>query len=228
MSLRVISGQFGGRKLETVPGYGTRPLLGQVREALFNILGEDVDGALVWDLFAGTGATGIEALSRGARRVIFIEKNSRALRVLSGNLGVLDPDHELDFEIQRGNAWSGPKSGQLRDEGEDRDEDRDENDDSENDDSENDDSEDRPRSDRDTGDPDDAPDLIFLDPPYADVREDPTLSVARAFALYRRLTPGGKLIFHFPDGVLDEDDFASFERLDLRSWGQAAVAILTR
>ncbi|MCA8971774.1 MAG: RsmD family RNA methyltransferase [Planctomycetes bacterium] len=221
MSLRVISGQFGGRKLETVPGYGTRPLLGQVREALFNILGEDVDGALVWDLFAGTGATGIEALSRGARRVIFIEKNSRALRVLSGNLGVLDPDHELDFEIVRGNAWNGPKAGQLRD-----DDERGEGDDTDVDAGT--DTDDRPGDDRDPSDADEAPDLIFLDPPYADVREDPTLSVARAFSLYRRLTPGGKLIFHFPDGVLDEDDFASFERIDLRSWGQAAVALLTR
>ena len=57
MSLRVIAGEYGGRVLRSVRGYGTRPLLGQVREALFNILGDWVAGKEVWDLFAGTGAT---------------------------------------------------------------------------------------------------------------------------------------------------------------------------
>ncbi|MHC4078870.1 MAG: RsmD family RNA methyltransferase, partial [Planctomycetota bacterium] len=81
MALKVISGQFRGRNLNSVKGLGTRPLLGQVREALFNILGDSVSGKEVWDLFAGTGATGIEALSRGARRVIFVEKSNQALKV---------------------------------------------------------------------------------------------------------------------------------------------------
>ena len=75
MSLKVIAGIYGSRVLQTVRGLGTRPLLGQVKAAVFNILMEQVPGALVWDLFAGTGASGIEALSRGARKVVFVEKN---------------------------------------------------------------------------------------------------------------------------------------------------------
>ena len=63
MSLKVIGGEFCGRNLQSVKGVGTRPLLGQVREALFNILGPWIEGKEVWDLFAGTGVSGIEALS---------------------------------------------------------------------------------------------------------------------------------------------------------------------
>ncbi len=248
MSLRVIAGQFGGRKLESVPGYGTRPLLGQVREALFNILGEDVEGALVWDLFAGTGASGIEALSRGARRVVFVEKGIRAIRVLHTNLGLIDPDRELDYEVVRANAWAPPRpcggmapagSGMADAEtevDEDREDDREDDetlDDVRDDDGDGDDDDDgheAATSSRSDGlqPEEEAPQLIFLDPPYLDVREDPTLAVARAAALYDRLAPGGKLLFHFPDGVLDEDDFERFAHVDLRVWGQAAVAILTR
>ncbi|HLU40026.1 MAG TPA: RsmD family RNA methyltransferase, partial [Planctomycetota bacterium] len=86
MSLRVIGGEYRGRVLTTVRGFGTRPLLAQVREAVFNILGQDLTGQEVWDLFAGTGASGIEALSRGARRVAFVEKSNQALQVLRQNL----------------------------------------------------------------------------------------------------------------------------------------------
>ena len=94
MSLRIIGGEYGGRNLKTVRGMGTRPLLGQVREALFNILGEQVEGAFVWDLFAGTGASGMEALSRGAERVLFVEKNGKAIDILRGNLSSLGEDAE--------------------------------------------------------------------------------------------------------------------------------------
>ena len=66
MSLRVISGTAKGRKLKDVPGDTTRPVTDMVKEALFNILAGDVLDSVWWDLFAGTGAIGIEALSRGA------------------------------------------------------------------------------------------------------------------------------------------------------------------
>src|SRR5206468_6679379 len=88
MSLKVIAGVYGSRVLRTVRGLGTRPLLGQVRAAVFNILVEQVPDALVWDLFAGTGSNGIEALSRGARQIVFVEKNNRALDLLRGNLPI--------------------------------------------------------------------------------------------------------------------------------------------
>lgn len=84
--MRVISGDHKGRKLLSIPGMATRPTSDRVREALFNILGSKPLGARVLDLFAGTGALGIEALSRGADNAIFIDHSSRALTVLRKNL----------------------------------------------------------------------------------------------------------------------------------------------
>ena len=71
--MRVIAGSAKGRKLRAVPGEGTRPITDRVKGALFNIIGADIEGATLLDLFAGTGAVGIEALSRGAARVVFID-----------------------------------------------------------------------------------------------------------------------------------------------------------
>jgi 16S rRNA (guanine(966)-N(2))-methyltransferase RsmD len=83
--LRVIAGRFGGRLLADAPSAGVRPTADRVREALFAALG-DVSGARVLDLYAGTGALGIEALSRGAARAVFVERSSAALAVLRKNL----------------------------------------------------------------------------------------------------------------------------------------------
>jgi len=84
--LRVIAGDAKGRKLKMVPGSGTRPIADQVKEALFNILGEDVKGAAVLDLFAGTGSVGIEALSRGAEYAVFVESDRLAVKTIQENL----------------------------------------------------------------------------------------------------------------------------------------------
>ena len=89
MPLRVIAGELRGRKLATPEGQGTRPTPDRVREALFNIVGARVAGARVLDLFAGSGAVGIEALSRGAERAVFLESSPRALAVLGKNLASL-------------------------------------------------------------------------------------------------------------------------------------------
>lgn len=86
MSLRVISGTAKGRKLKLVPGDSTRPIMDRVKEALFNILGTGVRGATWLDLFAGTGSVGIEALSRGAERVVFIDNHWPAIRTIRENL----------------------------------------------------------------------------------------------------------------------------------------------
>ncbi len=104
MTLKVISGEYGGRLLKSVRGPGTRPLLSQVREALFDILGDRVTESLAWDLFAGTGATGIEALSRGARRVVFIEKSNRVLGVLRDNLELVGEADGERTTVLRGDA----------------------------------------------------------------------------------------------------------------------------
>jgi 16S rRNA (guanine966-N2)-methyltransferase len=84
--LRVISGKAKGRKLHAVPGDTTRPITDRTKESLFNILGADIQDASFLDLFAGTGAVGIEALSRGARWVRFIDKVQAAVQTIRDNL----------------------------------------------------------------------------------------------------------------------------------------------
>jgi 16S rRNA (guanine966-N2)-methyltransferase len=87
--MRVIAGRLGGRRLVAPRGAATRPTADRVREALFSALG-DLTGAAVCDLYAGTGALGIEALSRGARRAVFVESGRPALAALRENLAALD------------------------------------------------------------------------------------------------------------------------------------------
>jgi 16S rRNA (guanine966-N2)-methyltransferase len=84
--MRVIAGEAKGRKLLSVSGQATRPITDRVKESLFNILGRQIVDALFLDLFAGTGSVGIEALSRGARRAVFVERNRQALKVIAENL----------------------------------------------------------------------------------------------------------------------------------------------
>lgn len=86
MSLRVISGKAKGRKLQSVPGDTTRPITDRVKEALFNILAGDVIDSNWWDLFAGTGAVGIEALSRGAAFVRFSDLNRAPIETIKTNV----------------------------------------------------------------------------------------------------------------------------------------------
>lgn len=84
--MRVISGSAKGRILQAVPGDSTRPITDKVKEAAFNIFGGDIIEAVFLDLFGGTGGVGIEALSRGAARAVFVEKNRKALETIKANL----------------------------------------------------------------------------------------------------------------------------------------------
>ncbi len=86
MPLHVTSGTAKGRRLKDVPGDSTRPVTDMVKQALFNIIGGDVQESTWWDLFGGTGAIGIEALSRGAAFVRFTELNRLAVEVIHTNL----------------------------------------------------------------------------------------------------------------------------------------------
>jgi 16S rRNA (guanine966-N2)-methyltransferase len=86
--VRVVAGRFGGRRLAAPPGTATRPTSDRVREALFSTLGP-LDGARVLDLFAGSGALGIEALSRGAAFAHFADRDRRAVAVVRANLEAL-------------------------------------------------------------------------------------------------------------------------------------------
>jgi 16S rRNA (guanine966-N2)-methyltransferase len=88
--LRVIGGELRGRPLKAPPGRSTRPTADRVREALFNLLGPVRSGARVLDLFAGSGALGIEALSRGAAHAVFLESDRRAREILRENLARLE------------------------------------------------------------------------------------------------------------------------------------------
>ncbi len=91
--MRVVAGEFRGRRLR-MPKAGTRPTADRVREALFSMLG-DVDGVRVLDLYAGSGALGIEALSRGARTAVFVERDPRAAAVIERNLTELGLDQSV-------------------------------------------------------------------------------------------------------------------------------------
>jgi 16S rRNA (guanine(966)-N(2))-methyltransferase RsmD len=84
--MRVIGGEFRSRQIKSVPGLEVRPTPDRLREALFNVLTPRISGAVFLDCYAGSGSVGIEALSRGAKHVIFVEKNGRALDVLRDNL----------------------------------------------------------------------------------------------------------------------------------------------
>ena len=87
--MRIIAGEFRSRRLKTVPGRLVRPTSDRLRETLFNILGAAVNGAVFVDAYAGTGAVGLEALSRGAAQAVFVEESDAALRVLRDNAAAL-------------------------------------------------------------------------------------------------------------------------------------------
>jgi len=88
--MRVIAGQYRSRLLKSLKGLNLRPTSDYLREALFNVLGPSLEGAHFLDLFAGTGAVGIEALSRGAASATFIESHRPAVALIKANLASLD------------------------------------------------------------------------------------------------------------------------------------------
>jgi 16S rRNA (guanine966-N2)-methyltransferase len=91
--VRIITGTLKGRRLVAPPGQAVRPTSDRLRETLFNVLGDSIVGVRLLDAFAGTGAIGLEALSRGAIHATFVESDARVVRVLSNNIracGVAD------------------------------------------------------------------------------------------------------------------------------------------
>ncbi len=163
---RVIAGRLGGRTLVAPAGASTRPTSDRVREALFSILG-DLEGATVLDLFAGTGALGIEALSRGASHATFVENARPALRALAQNLetlGLGSKARVLTTSVERAlsaMSW-GPE----------------------------------------------AFDVVFLDPPYREVRDgsfDPALAKAIDASLAASLRGGGRVVLEHAKNALAPD-----------------------
>lgn len=112
--MRVISGKAKGRKLASVPGDSTRPITDRVKESLFNILGSDIQQATFLDLFAGTGSVGIEALSRDAKFVLFIDRNRKAVKTVHANLALTQLAQHA--QVLQGDAFSfleGPQNQQF-------------------------------------------------------------------------------------------------------------------
>lgn len=93
--MRVIGGRLRGRSVRAVRSAGLRPTADRVREALFNLLGDSVAGARVLDLYAGTGALAVEALSRGARAATCVERDARVLAALAANVAALGLTDEV-------------------------------------------------------------------------------------------------------------------------------------
>ncbi|MEP7048386.1 MAG: 16S rRNA (guanine(966)-N(2))-methyltransferase RsmD [Ilumatobacteraceae bacterium] len=105
--IRVVSGEFGGRKLVVPAGLGTRPTTDKVRQAVFNSLDSAglIVGATIADLFAGSGALGIEALSRGADSCVFVERDRAALQALRANIAALGLEHRATVVTSDVPAW---------------------------------------------------------------------------------------------------------------------------
>ena len=111
--MRVIGGEFRSRVLKSLPGLDVRPTPDRLRETLFDVLAPRIDGAVFADLYAGTGAVGIEALSRGASRAILVEQSRAAVNVIRENLRSLGIEARAYVRQGRAAAVLPQLSGQL-------------------------------------------------------------------------------------------------------------------
>lgn len=112
MVVRVVAGSAKGRPLKSVPGMGTRPTTDKVKEAIFSMIGPYFDGGAVLDLFAGTGGLGIEALSRGMERAVFIDMEPKSIETVKVNLK--STGFETNAEIYRNEAGRAIKALEKR------------------------------------------------------------------------------------------------------------------
>ncbi len=185
--MRIIAGEFRGRRLRPPKGRDTRPMLDRVREALFSTLSDLVPEARVIDLFAGTGSLGLEALSRGAASALFVESDRRASKLLASNVELLGVEQAA--RVVRADAldeigWSAA-------------------------------AEDGPPG----------ADIVFLDPPYAmlrqgDLRQRVLETTARLFRTV--VAPGGVLVLHTHARELEPHDFQGLPATQ-RVYGTSAL-----
>ncbi|ERJ13446.1 16S rRNA (guanine(966)-N(2))-methyltransferase RsmD [Haloplasma contractile] len=94
--MRIVSGEFKGRRIKAVPGRNTRPTTDKVKESLFNIIGPYFDGGDCLDLFAGSGNLGLEAISRGMDTCIFIDRDYKAFSTIRDNVKTLNVDEQVE------------------------------------------------------------------------------------------------------------------------------------
>lgn len=97
--MRVVAGEFGGRKLKTLTGNNTRPTTDKVKGAIFNMIGPYFDGGKALDLFSGSGSLGIEAVSRGMEQAVLVEKNFRAMEIIRENIAMTK--NEAAFQLMK-------------------------------------------------------------------------------------------------------------------------------
>lgn len=114
VKVRIIAGEFGGRNIDTPPAASTHPMSERVRGALFNILG-DLNGKIVLDAFAGSGALGLEAVSRGAARALMIDQNKTAASVSKSNVSLLGVDDRVKVIRAGAASWSANNPSALFD-----------------------------------------------------------------------------------------------------------------
>jgi len=101
MNLQIISGKYGGRVISAPDGKLTHPMGSRIRGSLFNIINNELKGAEILDVFAGTGSLGLEAISRGAKSAIFIDRDRVACKILTENISILGVD-EITTVVQIG------------------------------------------------------------------------------------------------------------------------------
>lgn len=208
--MRIIAGEFGGRRIAAPDVDTTRPMLDRVRESLFGTLGELVTDARVLDLYAGSGSLGLEALSRGAQHVRFVEKFPAALAALRANIAALGV--ESSVEVVRADALAPASWTQLA-------------------------SAERGKRSKPPAPPDAVPaaaeaprfDLVFFDPPYK-LLDEPVargkLLLAVDRILDEHLTPSGMFVFHAPAQASERIRLPSGRRGEQRTYGTSLLAYL--
>ena len=115
MFVRIISGKYGGRKIEAPDNRRTHPMGERVRNAMFNSIGAEIKDAEVLDAFAGTGSVGLEALSRGASNETFVERDKIAAKILEKNIVLLGADEQSELIRTSVNNWLETKSEGMYD-----------------------------------------------------------------------------------------------------------------
>ena len=179
--MRIIAGTYRGLHLRTLKGGNLRPTSDQMRETLFDVLGPSVEGATFLDAYAGTGAVGLEALSRGARDVVFIEHHRAAAQLIRQNLAALKIDS--GYALLTCSVLTGLE--RLESEGE-------------------------------------RFDVVFLDPPYEEIRE--YHHTLRQLARGALLRPASIVIAEHSRHVQLEEDYLALHRTRLLRHGDAQLS----
>jgi 16S rRNA (guanine966-N2)-methyltransferase len=115
LNLRIISGTFGGRTIAAPDGKITHPTGDRIRGSLFNIINDELVGAEVLDVFAGTGSLGLEAISRGAKSVVFVERDRIADKILKSNIDVLGVNEKTEVFNMGLSTWIDKNQGNFYD-----------------------------------------------------------------------------------------------------------------